>query len=651
MKLRLKRLQLICRQSIEAVDFAERLSFFHGEMSVGKSSIPALVDYCLGAPFPKTPALASELVSVQLEAALGENEVLIARTPSDANHAQVSWQTRAGARFQCTAPLRAAPKMAPIFADDVYTFSDLVLRLLGVGVIRVRQRTYDPDSTLVRLSLRDILEFIYLDQDHLDSDFFLLDVPIRKEKSQDALRYFVGYMSERLNELQTQHQELRQLQRTKREAVTQIRAFLSRFGFASEEEIDQELAGLADEARQLEADLAMLKAGYRPERHIADDERARLRELAQAALATEEAIRDLESRIREQDSLQAELISLKFKMTRTAVARAVLEGAEFERCPACGTPVAEHPHSALDHCYLCKTPAGAQPDPEPVAVDVARQDLDARVADLKQSVARHQDALVRLRRRAEDVRTERRAFEDRVNAALSSYESEFSARSRSFEKRLSAIQERSALLARIKAMPAEIARVAQEADALSAEIDALRRRIAEEERKLVGAEQNYKAIERNYKAILRAIHFPGVFDSDEVVINRRTLIPDILRGGSETQRWNFFEAGSGGKKTLLKICFALALHKTAAENGLPVPRLLMVDSPMKNITPDINPEVFQNFYTQLYALMSGPLADWQVVLVDQTYAPPPDSVSPFRHRLMKRNDPKNPPLIGYYSGA
>ncbi len=178
-------------------------------MSSGKSTIPALIDFCFGGRFPRTPALTSELVSVQLRAQLGDNDVLIERIPSEANHVQVSWETGDGRRFQTSAPLKPTSGSPPIYGENVFGFSDLALALLGIDVIKVRKRSYDQDSSLVRLSFRDILEFVYLDQDHLDSDFFLLDQPIRKEKSQDALRYFVGYMSERLNDLQNELQELR----------------------------------------------------------------------------------------------------------------------------------------------------------------------------------------------------------------------------------------------------------------------------------------------------------------------------------------------------------------------------------------------------------------------------------------------------------
>ncbi len=148
-----------------------------------------------------------------------------------------------------------------------------------------------------------------------------------------------------------------------------------------------------------------------------------------------------------------------------------------------------------------------------------------------------------------------------------------------------------------------------------------------------------------------AIHFPGITKSDVVVINRRTLIPEVLQSGDERRAWTFYDAGSGGKKTLLKICFVLALHKTAAENDLPVHRLLMIDSPMKNITPDVNRDVFTNFYSELYRLLATSLAEWQVILVDETYLAPPDYVQPSTHRLMHRDDPENPPLISYYRGA
>ena len=378
--------------------------------------------------------------------------------------------------------------------------------------------------------------------------FGLLDQPIRKEKSQDALRYFVGYMSERLNDLQNELQELRQQQRTKREAVAQIQAFLARFDFASEEKMTHELAALEQEARGLENELAKLKDGFHPDAYIAEEDRGRIQALTLAITEMSEAREDLLARIREQESLELELISLKFKAARTAAAQHVLDDVDFELCPACGSGLSHDIRSSADHCYLCKTPDAAIQPAEPTAVDVICQDLDARIADLKQSASRHKRALRPMQLKVEQLKIERRATEERVSATVRSYEFEYLARSRQYDRRLSAIQERSGLLARIRAMPAEIEKVYAEADLFTARINELRRRIDEEEASLRSAEANFKAIERSYKEILLAIHFPGITERDVVVINRRTLIPEVLQSGDERRAWTFYDAGSGGRR-------------------------------------------------------------------------------------------------------
>ncbi len=648
MKLRFEYLQLRCRASVETVRFAERVSFFHGEMSAGKSSIPALIDFCLGGRFPGTPALKQELVSVALQARMDTNTVVIERVAQDAGSAQVTWQTAAGETYMVSAPMQ--PRSEPIFGEDVFNFSDLILRLLGIPVVKVRKRTYDSDSPLVRLSIRDILKFVYLDQDHLDSDFFLLDVPIRREKSQDTLRFFVGHLSERLNELQIELQRLRQEQRAQRDSITKVRAFLAPFGFDSEERIAAELEELNAEARRIEEELASLRAGHRPDTRISDEDRKKLKELAAQVATLEDAIDEVNARIGEQDALAAELMQLKMKAARVDISHRVLDGVEFEYCPRCGSGLPVKAERSYDACYLCHTPTGQQPHGEALTADVVRQDLDARIADLKDSSSRHRKSLGPLQAKLAEARQARREVDGRVAESLQGYESDFLARSRVGEQRLAVIRERSSFLERIRALPAEIARLNGQADLLSTDIETVQRQLEEEEARLVGAEQNLTKLEENYAAVLGEIKFPAFSANDQVVLGRRTLIPAVWPKGAESRSFSFFTVGSGGKKILMKIAFALALHKTGAEQHLPVPTVLIIDSPMKNITPDVNPDIFKNFYAHLYALLGSVLAEWQVIIVDQTFAAPPADVAPSLDRMMRRGDPENPPLIGYYNG-
>jgi hypothetical protein len=651
MKMLLKHLRLNCKKSIETVPFAGRMSFFHGEMSTGKSSIPALVDYALGSRFPKTPALDSELLSVQLRAQFGSNDVVIERSRDASGPISVTWEDDKGEKRQCLAPLRQSTNSAPILGEDVFTLSDLLLNFMGVDVLRVRKRTYDPESQLVRLSFRDVLEFVYLNQDDLDSDFFLLDVPIRKEKSQDTLRYFMGMISEKLNDLQTQLQEVRQAQRTKRETVSQIEAFLTQFEFESEERINQEISKLSTEEDLLEKSLETLRAGYQPAASLNEEDQKGLLSLDQKIHNLDTALSDVHSRVREQEGLQAELIGLKLRAARTTAAHTVLDAVTFEICPACASAVSVNGTTA-DACYLCKTPLNPQGEMPPIAADIFRQDIDSRIEELKESIRRHKRELAPMANRLDKLRDERRAIDTRLRQASKSYETDFLARSRAYDKRLAAINERIKNLKRVKAMPARIKQIQGEADLLTAQIERLRREIEAEENNLVSAEHNYKALEKNYKQILLDIGFPDISQNDTVEINRRTLIPEVIQSGQNAGKsWTYFDIGSGGKKTLLKICFALALHLTAAEKNLPVPSLLMIDSPMKNITPDVNPIIFRNFYAFLYNLLKNQLADWQVVLVDQTYSVVPSDLKPSIERQLTRNDPSHPRLISYYKGS
>jgi hypothetical protein len=287
-----------------------------------------------------------------------------------------------------------------------------------------------------------------------------------------------------------------------------------------------------------------------------------------------------------------------------------------------------------------------------LSADIFRQDIDSRIEDLKESTKRHKRALGPMIRKLEKLRDDRRIIDLRLRAASKSYETDFLARSRAYDKRLAAINERIGNLRKVKAMPARIKQIQNEADLLTPIIERLRREILAEENNLVSAEHNYKALEKNYKQILLDIGFPDISQSDNVEINRRTLIPEVIQSGVNSGKsWTYFDIGSGGKKTLLKICFALALHLTAAEKKLPVPSLLMIDSPMKNITPDVNPVIFKKFYGFLYDLLKNQLAEWQVVLVDQTYAVVPEDLIPNLERHLTRDDPAHPRLISYYKGS
>ncbi|MBY2924415.1 hypothetical protein HF259_23740 [Rhizobium leguminosarum] len=237
-----------------------------------------------------------------------------------------------------------------------------------------------------------------------------------------------------------------------------------------------------------------------------------------------------------------------------------------------------------------------------------------------------------------------------IDSARQSVESQYLQRARQIESELGKLNERRRFLMHVRAMPADIEARMESADKLSADIAKITRNISEEEEKFEKGRIHVKALEENFKSILRAIKFPEIGDTDGIHINTRTWLPYIYPEGNFDAAWTFYDVGSGGKAVLFKISYALAIHKTAAEQGLPIPQLLIVDSTMKNITPDINPLVFKNFYKELYRLLNAELIDWQCIVVDQTFSPFEGFKTGTFERKMVVDDPEHPPLISYYRG-
>lgn len=645
MKIRLQTLKLYCRKSEEIIRFGGNITFIHGTLSLGKSTIARLVDFCLGGTLELTTAVQRELLAVQLTLNIVGREVLIERAKGE-SFARVSWIEDDGEPISLQ--IRAKGDGPVVYGEDVVNLSDLIFRLLGYPIIRVRKRTGDDDSPMVRLSFRDLLKFCYLEQEVLDSSFFRLSQPILAEKSKDALNFFAGYYSERLSTLQAEFDQARSEQRAKTEAAERIREFLAQFGFASDSQIGDEILKNQVRIADVRATLSKGAAVFFGQTHFVDEQRARLRKMSDQLDTENETLEDLDRRLEDQKQLRAELMSMKFKVARADRARSVLAGSSFDNCPQCGQSIDSH-RAPAGSCYLCLqvvTPSEEDINPASIA-----SDLEARLSDIEQALHRHAGARKRQMERIGRLVGDKARLDREVSELLGSYETDRAARSRQADRELAEIEERIRFLNRVKAMPGAVAEMLAEADKLSEKITRLDREIREEQLRLGKADENFQALADNFLEALLATRVPGVGPNDLVAINRRTLIPEILPEGDETAAYSFFTAGSGGKKTLFTICFALALHRTAAQKGMPVPSLLIIDTPLKNITPDINPELVTAFYNYLYTVAETDLKDHQVVIIDQLLVlPSPGSALDFVDRLMTEDDPEHPPLISYYHG-
>ena len=136
------------------------------------------------------------------------------------------------------------------------------------------------------------------------------------------------------------------------------------------------------------------------------------------------------------------------------------------------------------------------------------------------------------------------------------------------------------------------------------------------------------------------------------IINTNSWSVKILPSNNEDLEWGFFEAGSGGKKTLINVCFLLALHIVAERHLLDLPNFMIIDTPMKNIDKEVNKDLFFNFYNYLYAICKSQLPNTQIIIIDNAIVVPDEKLKiDFKERYMTPNEEENPPLISYYRGS
>ena len=648
MNIKFRTLILQCRRSQEVIEFSPQVSFFHGQISAGKSSIARLIDFCLGGDYERTPALMQELVSVQLAASISKYDVLFEREARGSNQVQVTWRTSDSQGASALVPLDAGP--SPIWADHVYTLSDLIFHLSGITPLKVRRNKRDPDSPLVRLSFRDILWYCYLEQDHLDSSFFRLEDPFRGLKSRDAMRFVLGYYTERLNELEIRLEEARDERSGKLEAAKQIRMFLERFGFATASDITGDVEQTQRALEEAKAQRTHLQHAHGHETHFADALRQRLRSMSDCLAREEQTLQDLDARIAEQEALKAELLSSKFKLARMESASSVLSGLKFEVCPACGMKIDQGSQIHEGTCQLCRrTIEGRTESASAPEGEIVRRDLTARIDELTESIERHKKARSSQERAVFSVRKEKAILDQKLSDELRNYDSAFLSGSREVDRNVATLEERLRSLQHLVQIPEAISTLEAEADALKIEEEQIRRKIVEEKKSLRSANQYIREIEDRFLQALLAVGIPGVSPNDQIHLNPTTWMPFIFPGGNESSKWDFFNAGSGGKKTLFNVTYALVLHAVASDHGLPLPTFLIIDTPMKNIGEEVNRAIFEGFYRYLYKLAAGPLRHTQLIIIDKDYIAPPAGIK-VNDRFMTPDDEKHPPLIQYYRG-
>lgn len=641
-------LSLNCKESNEIIDLNHQVLFFHGKVSSGKSSIARLINFCLGGSLERTIAIQKEVISVSLELAIGAYDVLLERNAEGSNIVTATWIDENEQSYILNVPVIAGQN--PVYTDTIYSLSDLIFFLLDQNVMRIPAKKNDHENTsMVRLTMRNFMWYCYLDQSKLDNSFFRHEDGTKSKSSKEILKYIFQYSTQKIYDLQELLIKTKKERFSKQSTAEGFRDFLKRLNFSSEEEILFLQTQTENKLLKATTKKKELENNYTSSTHIVDILRDDIRKVMSEQIVLEQAIQDLTERINQQESLRSELISSKFKVARNKTIANVFRGVTFDNCPDCGTSL-EKRKAPVNSCSLCLSETDENNDVGQQQ-EVIQIDLNDRIKDLEGSIDLHKKAYKKAVREYKLKTKIREDLDQKLQKDLKQYESVFLSNIRAVDNTVSTLKERLKSIDKMKLMPHEISKLEDEVLNLRKKEKEYQRKIDEQNANFVRGEQLISELETTFLEILIEVGMPGVSPEDKVFINRKNWEVNILPVGEDYLRWNFYNAGSGGKKTLFNTCFLLAIHIVASENDLPIPTFIIIDTPMKNIDKEVNQDIFKRFYDYLYKAASTVLDKTQIIIIDNNYVQPAKNVKiDFVDRYMDSDDPNFPPLIQYYKG-
>jgi hypothetical protein len=645
---RLVQLTLDLKQAVERIGF-RRFSYFYGQIGAGKTSIARLVDYCLGGRFEPTPALQAELVSSTLDVTIGDIPLQLRR---DVGTDQIIAQWIKDGR-QTTVALPARKAAGEVIPETgVEILSDLIFYLAGLPIARVRKSKVNDDSPLERLSFRDLWNFCYLDQDEIDSNFFDLDGEAqwaKRLKSRDVLRYILGYHQEHVSELEAKLDQVRQGRAVLEASVEALQHALVEVGVSSVEALQQQSEQLQRQIGEVRVQLTEVRSASFPQ---GDHEVDRLRNHARSVFddinEIEQELQELTVLLKRDERHSNDLQSLRFKFKRDSSARAVLGNVNFTHCPRCAQVL---PARAQNECLVCGQEEPRESDEHEAALVEA--DLKLRLEELTDVIERQRLSFRQLEGDARRAKQEKAFVDRQINEALQRYDSQYLSRNLDLERQLASLERQQLDLERLRRLPEVIEEQRVTIRTLALEEKALKDALKESREKAQKDTKNLRQLRELFLDCLLRAKLAGFREDDIVTFEAPDFFPRVASAGEQDMMYtSFSNLSSGGKKTLFKCCFAIALHRLAAQENAPLPKVLLIDSPMKNISERENREQFEGFHDLLYDLAGDELQDTQFIFIDKEFKGPPEKFGSddFVVRHMTPDQDAAPPLIPYYRG-
>jgi len=612
----LVRLALLAPGHVYDVRFKPGVNIIAGPISTGKSSILQLIDYAFGSTRRPTYPELAECSDLLLECIVAGDVLTVRR----GLHAQ---STKARLyNDSIDTILDQGSEGREVWAGyhpSEATVSREFMSRLGLAEIDVKTAPTQAASSVNLFSLRDVMHFLYVDQDRIDSQrnaFYEREPPLAI-KWRAALEIFAGLHDQAQTALSLSLQTALTEQSRQTQYLANVSEFLRRARLIDAPSLRSRLETLQVEREQLLARRQLAheasdgKLGERLELVYARNQLA-------AQIAADDARADELARTMSQLSrLRVQYDRERSQLEFLSESQRLVGTLPVSRCPSCMQSV--HATSATDTCYVCHQAlpsASEEPfsiEPRLTALTRRSRDLDNYLAELrteqeaiKKNVARHRQEIDRLDATIERVASVasvpemRRVME--LDAALSTLESDQRTATEQLEfwgQAEKARESSAALEQRVVQLRSDLERLQSDRPSRDGVISSLSQ--------LLGS-------------ILTRVKFPGLRD---VRVDARTYVPIV-------RNQHYGELSSRGAIALAVTCWHLAIPEYFSSHPGLFPGLLILDSPLSNVGHDGADQEFRdqqivNAFYEFLSDLDRRLKDFQLVVCDNR--PPASSGS------------------------
>jgi hypothetical protein len=609
-RLLVERVAIVAPGSVYDAYFRYGVNIISGPISTGKSSVLALIDYALGASNRPTYPEIAKCSDVLVQFLVGKEHLTVQRSLHSTNRKARIYEGHIDDVFAARVE---GEEVSAAHDPAEKSVSKELLRRLGLDNIKVKTAPTQSASDVSTFSLRDLMHFIYVDQDRIDSQraaFFEqhFAIAIKWRAAFEVVTGLYDEVSAALSSsLKDAHTDVAQ----HRQYLENVRLFLTRAKVARLDQLREELADASKERADLDERVTGARSAtqMRKGEHLELARRRNdLSHQRDESLAKEDELaRSLKQLSRLRVQYERERAQLEFLRESESLVGSL----PVTRCPSCLQPTPRPGDTSDAHdCHVCRrvipeSTAGVDVDRRLSALKRRAGDLEAYINDLSDLQSDLGKRRVRLEQQLEGVDAAIRRLQPAAIFPEMQELMQLQAAIGIVESRTRQLHEHVALRERAEAEATTIAGIEARATEIARELE-------ERQTNRPSRDDVVNALSAHFNDVLHDIRFPNLQGAR---IDSRTYVPVV-------REQLYGELFSRGAIALAVASWHLAALRYCLDSHNLFPMLFMIDSPLSNVGHDEADAEFRDqqivdaFYGVLMHLHRTRGPEFQLIVCD-----------------------------------